>query len=91
MTTVSVTAEHIARGEPGDCGWCPIALAVADALPGLAYLSIRLQDIDLRPRPDEDLIVIGMPDEAVDFILDFDAGKPVKPFTFELDYPAVTP
>jgi len=34
MTTVRVTADHLARGERLAAGRCPLALAVAEALPG---------------------------------------------------------
>lgn len=90
MTTISVTAGHITKGYPGDCALCPVALAITDALPGLAYLAIHYQDIDVGPRPDEDVITIEMPAAVRDFIRAFDAFDPVEPFTFELDYPAVT-
>ena len=84
----STSRQHIAEGNPGDCGWCPVALAIADALPGLAFLAVRYLDIDVRARPEEDVAVIVMPDEVVRFIRAFDVGDPVQPFSFELDYPA---
>jgi hypothetical protein len=91
MTTVSVTAEHIAKGFPGDCGDCPVWHAITAAIPGLAYLRVRYLDIDVRPRPEDDLVIIEIPDGVARFIRAFDVGRPVEPFTFELDYPAVTP
>jgi len=91
MTAVTVTAEHIANGERGECMGCPVWLAITDALPGLAYLAVFIQDIQLRPDPDDDDAEVEMPAEVLDFVRDFDLGLPVEPFTFELDYPAVTP
>jgi hypothetical protein len=90
MTIISVTAEHIAKGFPGDCGDCPVWHAIAAAIPGLAYLRVRYLDIDVRPRPGDDMVSIDLPAEPVAFIRAFDVGRPVEPFTFELDYPAVT-
>ena len=34
MTTVSVTAKHLAKGIREDCEHCPVALAIVDAIPG---------------------------------------------------------
>ena len=58
MTTISVTAEHIARGYPGDCRDCPVALAIKDAIPGLALVLVFPGTIDIRPRPDADRIEV---------------------------------
>jgi hypothetical protein len=81
---VEVTAEDIGRGKP-QCGeGCPVFLAVhraCSAIPG-------------RPRPERvsyTLVVFGnddfanLPDEATDFILSFDVGRPVAPFAFDLE------
>ena len=74
---VRVTARDIKRGMKGDIDNCPIALALRrhkgmeDAeVGGLA--SVRR------------LAVGSLPLEAVKFVGDFDAGKRVKPFEFEL-------
>ena len=90
MTTISIKAKHLANGVPGDCEHCPVALAILDAIPG---------PIDVMVGPDEISISRGdlwipfrVPQEVVAFIRAFDDGgnEAVDPFTFELDYPAVT-
>ena len=85
MTTINVTAEHIARGEPQDCRLCPVALALGDAFPEATYISVTGLYVRMETREHE------LPAEAQRFTWNFDSGRPVEPFAFELDYPAVTP
>jgi hypothetical protein len=95
MTTVSVTREHIAAGQP-ECEWgCPIALAIIDAIPDIAAISVNGGDIgtaDIRLH-DGRVLPLNLPEEARLFISDFDGlDEPhatIQPFTFELDYPEV--
>jgi hypothetical protein len=91
MTAISVTAEHIAAGQRGDCAFCPVALAVTGAFPRVAYLRVYVHEVVIRGAPETVMAGVTMPLVAQRFIRDFDAGQPVEPFTFELDYPAVTP
>ena len=85
MTTITVTAEHIARGEREDCEGCPVALAIQEAFPDLSYSIVGPEEITMGPLEAE--ISLPTPREAVFFILAFDNGEPVRPFAFELDYP----
>lgn len=76
-TRVHVTADHIQHGLRARCDTCPIALALTAAFPGqrawvdtgIAYIGKRL---------------ILLPKAARTFIAEFDAGKKVEPFTFEV-------
>jgi hypothetical protein len=88
MTTISVTAEHIAKGVAGDCELCPVALAILDAFPDLMYISVGLDNIIVGPRGAR--TVIDAPLEVRAFIEVFDGTGDGEPFTFTLDYPAVT-
>jgi hypothetical protein len=87
MTVISVTAEHIAKGFPGDCRFCPVALAIEDAFPGTnCYaardaLTLYFNGQSLR---------VPHPGSVLKFIRAFDSAEPVEPFSFDLDYPAVT-
>lgn len=38
--TITVTQEHIAKGLPQRCQFCPIALAMKDALPGCETIRV---------------------------------------------------
>lgn len=91
MTAVNVTAEHIAEGIRQDCERCPVALAIAAALPDLRYISVLSRAIIVLPRG-RDFINIDTPRAVRKFVRDFDAGygDPVEPFSFDLEYPAVT-
>ena len=88
MTAVNVTAGHIAEGEPGNCERCAVALAIRDTFPDLPYSLVGPEEITMGPIDAE--TSLPTPREAVFFMLVFDNGDHVEPFTFELDYPAVT-
>jgi len=88
MTTVSVTAGHLSLGIPGDCGKCPVALAIEDAFPHAIGVSVGDRYISMCSEGAPELLII--PESVRALIADIDTGTPVDPFTFELDYPAVT-
>ena len=83
MTTINITAEHIAKGFARDSGRCPVALAIRDAFPKAGNIAVTGLYIHMGLREHE------LPAEVQHFTWDFDAGRPVEPFTFELDYPEV--
>jgi len=89
VTTVSVTAAHIAEGLRDSCELCPVALAIREALPhaGAIYVDSRHVTFGRRGHWTE----VDLPDAVTSFIEAFDRGTGGWPFTFELDYPAVTP
>lgn len=92
MTTITVTADHIAEGIPGECTECPIALAIVEALPELTEVAVYTDRIGIwteRP-PGLGFIEVVLPAEAAAFIEAYDGTMDAQPFTFELDYPAVT-
>lgn len=80
---VDVTAEDIAHGEREDCTKCPIARALRRHK-GFekAYVNDQYVEIDHENRHEN---LYRLPQEAVDFIRNFDDGKEVRPFKFELD------
>lgn len=89
MTTITVTAQHIAKGGRDSYRRCPVARAVSEALPGVELVAVDSARVSLGfgwPQYRE----IDLPDAATRFIEAFDLGDPVEPFSFELDYPAVT-
>lgn len=73
---VEVTAEDIKRGIKVDCLNCPIALALDRC--GQPDASVSDSDVEIDGR------FIRMPLDARRFVQDFDDGKPVEPFAFEL-------
>jgi len=88
MTTVSVTAEHIAEGVPGDACACPVAFAVRDAFPHAQDVTVGDLYISMYDRGQSRLLI--MPADVRALIGAIDRNRAVDPFTFELDYPAVT-
>jgi hypothetical protein len=87
---VIVTEEDILQGKPHKSSCCPIALALrriphvvlaAGHCPRVFHdeASIQLEDW---PFPEGSML----PVRAQDFIDDFDAGDPVEPFIFNLEF-----
>ena len=88
MTTINVTAGHIAEGERNDCMYCPVALAIRDAFPGAGVWvggATALIDADGRD------IEADLPVEVEEFVLRFDDDGFGEPFSFDLDYPEARP
>lgn len=76
---ISVTQEDIDKGERNECRRCPVALALARA--GFSGWEVDAGTIFL---PHSTAEPIRTPVEVTRFVLDFDEGLPVFPFTFEL-------
>jgi len=81
---IEVTEEQIAEGNRGDPCRCPVAKAIAKAIPGCGpavnTLVIHFSCDGSR---------ISTPQVVKDFVNDFDHGHPVKPFEFPLDMDVV--
>lgn len=76
---IQVTAEHINIGKRLDCFYCPVAIAIREALNNSIYIHAT-----------EHIIVIGdikyqTPTSVFDFITYFDKGIILQPFEFELN------
>jgi hypothetical protein len=77
---VEVTEKDIRTGIQADCMECPIALAINRSL-GSGHARVRRHRIDMY---NPTLKCIPLPSEARAFVLDFDRGKEVLPFSFEI-------
>lgn len=80
---VQVTAEDIKDGLPHRCSQCPIALAIKRGH--------NINDVQVAPFGHTELLfatVNGhsrpLPPGAAQFVRDFDAGRDVSPFEFDL-------
>ena len=74
---ISVTEDHIIRGEQHDPRGCPVALAVLEHFPNAiiaAGICLRVGDAWYK-----------LPRDVVQFEEDFDKGKWVEPFSFEIE------
>jgi len=89
VTAINVTAEHIANGVRGS-GWgCAVALAIKDAFPGCEDVNVS-EAAACICYEDVEPAWVDLPASAADFIEAFDNEWDVEPFTFTVDYPAVT-
>jgi hypothetical protein len=89
-TTINVTAEHIRTGKAGDNCFCPIALALRDTFPDVETIHVHFATAYITTSGISSEVIL--PQEANDFIEAFDFGNNrAEPFSFTLDYPAVTP
>jgi hypothetical protein len=79
MTTINVTWDDIEHGRQGSSMSCPIARAVGTALNDRVSVG-RDRLSTMRTYK-----VAYLPPEARTFISEFDAGRPVSPFTFEIE------
>lgn len=73
---IQVTEEDIALGVPLKNVLCPVARAITRAVGKEACVTNLYYSIDTFEFP--------LPVVAIDFIANFDIGRPVKPFEFEL-------
>jgi hypothetical protein len=89
VTTINVTAGHIAKSRRQDCWRCPVALAIRSAFPNATAIEVTAAWAGISDG--EQYAEIRLPLEASEFIWEFDDGGTPEPFTFDLDYPAVTP
>ncbi len=85
---IEVTQEDIDSGVRADCRRCPIALSVKRAT-GCKYVGVTnfnlFADYGWRE------IHIPLPSDALDFVHNFDEGRPVKPAQFEMELTSMTP
>ena len=84
---VEVTPQDIARGHPEDNCCCPVALAVRRAVGIATSVGTGKIVVDYAtPWQTE----IWNPEEVTEFVERFDAGLPVEPFAFDLEFDPVS-
>ena len=80
---VKVTKEHIAKGTPRNVDCCPISMAMDEA----GY-TCETHGRDIRCIMDIENLhsyyPVALPDEAIDFVSDYDRNRDVKPFKFKV-------
>ena len=82
---IEVTQEHIDNGVRKDAGCCPVGLALKDAGvqdPDVQRSFARWEEVSGEWRRTK---LPELPAAAQLFIERFDAGEPVRPFTFRLE------
>ena len=82
---IQVTQEHITNGRQKWCQLCPVALALGEALG--TEVSITCTDFRIvSPPKTARKRHFKLPENVMLFISDFDCGRPVQPFEFELAF-----
>lgn len=81
---IYVNKEHIERGIKNDCGKCPIALALLEQVPDIKFALIDTETIGFLVSNSGKWIEKNHTVKTGKFIQDFDCGKSVKPFHFEM-------
>jgi hypothetical protein len=85
---ISVTKDRIMRGEQGDGGLCPIALAITEDYPSFPLRMVENSHIEFG-----ECGTARLPNEARHFITRFDLCEllerdDLEPFEFTLEVPA---
>ena len=75
---VQVTNKHITKGKPGRIHSCPIALAIREQCAKGKAVSVTGCEVSIGNK------IYELPTRANEFIMMFDTGEKVKPFTFNL-------
>lgn len=86
IVTIDVSADDIAQGRIGECRHCPLALALERTLTPRHHQDAW--EVDEFSCKIEAVVEIDLPLHASEFIVAFDAGYAVAPFSFQLDLPA---
>ena len=81
---IEVTQEHIDQGIINSLVNCPIALAIKSK-----GFNCRLDQLYIYIDLKDKIIYIQTPKFVANFIKDFDDGRPVSPFSFEIDNEAL--
>ena len=83
---IRVTKQHIKYGIRGSTSWCPVARACRAS--GLQGADVGDDELDFMVEAFSRRVRTALPPEAIQFIADFDDGKSVAPFEFEIEVSA---
>jgi len=84
---VAITQAHIDTAIPADSGHCMIADALREALPHVRGVSVDLQTIRFTDPKKAQRYTYLTPPIAQDYLVAFDQGQFLEPFTFNLTSP----
>lgn len=74
---IKVTQKHIKKGKVASCGECPVALAIKERLQS-NDVAVFISSVNINVLP------YILTQKAARFVKDFDKGKRVRPFSFNL-------
>jgi len=80
---VSITSFDIAQGKKSSARFCPVASALSRAFERDIWVgwAFCYSHPDSLPK-----MILPLPQEAQDFVINFDQGKNVEPFDFEISF-----
>ena len=82
---IKVTQKDIEEGFRGSCYDCPIARAFKREVKPTSHIQLNVGAERILHREVYSWDSYTLPEKAQTFIKRFDDGKPVKPFTFEIE------
>ncbi len=82
---IKVTLKDIEEGYRGSCYDCPIALAFRREVKTTSITGLSVGAARILHREAYTWNAYTLPKKAQTFVKRFDDGKPVKPFTFEIE------
>ena len=83
--TVNVNHHHLRVADSSKYGLDPVSLALLDSIPAVKDATVGLTKA-LLAFPGARRVTVPLPEVAVLALSDFDAGRPVEPFSFTLSY-----
>lgn len=85
---INVTLDMIKHGKPARTCNCPISLAVAEKVKPNLKVSILSEDCAIYEDGwKHEVALVKLPIKVGNFVLRFDTGMAVEPFTFTLELP----
>lgn len=83
MTRVDVTYDDIQHGKQRSCFSCPVARAMTRVMKHRTTVGRHSFTVQVEPRWWSSML----PEEVTSFIIRYDSGHPVEPFTFHVEIP----
>jgi hypothetical protein len=83
---VNVTRDHIVRGSRGQFDRCPVALAILELLPERSLAVVDPYEIYVELLDSGVYYRAKSPGEVCEFMIAFDEGEAVSPFSFDVEF-----
>lgn len=83
FTHIEVTPADIKRADPKKSGRCVVATAIARAIPDASRIEVDVQTV--RFTRGQERFVYVTPYQVTGYVVAFDAGEEIHPFTFRLN------
>lgn len=80
--TIEITERDVERGMRRHSGLCMVSTAIARCIPGASHIDTDLQTI--RFTYEDERFIYVTPWRVGQYVVDYDAGDPIKPFRFQL-------